>query len=85
MTKDQLLEKLKKELSSIPSDELDGRLAFYSEMIDDRIEEGLDEEAAVAAIGDIDEIIAHEKKKNTSPTNPTKLPREISEEVSLCY
>ena len=58
MTKDQLLEKLKKELSSIPSDELDGRLAFYSEMIDDRIEEGLDEEAAVAAIGDIDEIIA---------------------------
>lgn len=61
MTKDQLLEKLKNELSSLPSDELESRLAFYSEMIDDRIEEGLDEEAAVAAVGDIDEIIAQLK------------------------
>lgn len=57
MTKIQLIEKLKNELSSLPADELENRLAFYSEMIDDRIEEGLSEEDAVAAIGDVDEII----------------------------
>ena len=58
MTREQFVKKLKGELSSLPSEELEGRLAFYSEMIDDRIEEGLSEEEAVAAIGDVDEIIA---------------------------
>ena len=44
MTKTQLIEKLKKELSFLPAEELESRLAFYSEMIDDRIEDGLTEE-----------------------------------------
>ena len=30
---------------------------YYSEMIDDRMEDGLSEEEAVAAIGDLDEIV----------------------------
>lgn len=33
------------------------RLAFYGEMLDDRIEEGLSEDAAVAEIGDANEIV----------------------------
>lgn len=68
MTKIQLIEKLKNELSSLPADELENRLAFYSEMIDDRIEEGLSEEAAIAEIGDIDEIIAQLKADCTTVT-----------------
>ena len=63
MTKSQLLEKFKNELSRLPKDELESRLAFYGEMIDDRIEEGLSEEEAVAAIGDIDAIISQLKSE----------------------
>jgi uncharacterized membrane protein len=76
MTREQFVKKLKCELSSLPSEELEGRLAFYSEMIDDRIEEGLSEEEAVAAIGDVDEIIAQLKAdgqtlcKETDDSNP---------------
>lgn len=61
MNKTQLLEKLKKELSFLPAEELENRLAFYSEMIDDRVEEGLSEDDAVTAIGDIDCIISQLK------------------------
>ena len=81
MNKTQLLEKLKKELSFLPTDELESRLAFYSEMIDDRIEEGLREEEAVAAIGDADEIISQLKSdyrpaKTADPQNPYSRKKE---------
>lgn len=58
MDKKEFLEKLHKGLSGLPQSEIDERLAFYSEMIDDRIEEGLSEQEAVAAIGSVDAIIA---------------------------
>lgn len=51
MTKKEFLRTLEEKLSGFPQGERDERLVFYSEMIDDRIEEGLSEEAAVAAIG----------------------------------
>ena len=61
MTKSQLIDKLKKELSGLPGDEVESRIAFYSEMIEDRMEEGLSEEDAVSAIGNINEIVAQIK------------------------
>lgn len=57
MNKEAFLLKLRKELSGLPQDELAERLTFYSEIIDDRIEEGLSEEEAVAAVGSVDEIV----------------------------
>ena len=57
MTKQEFLEQLRKGLSGLPQAELEERLGFYAEMIDDRMEEGLTEEEAVAAIGAVDEII----------------------------
>jgi len=45
-------------LSCLPQEELEERLAFYNEMIDDRMEEGLSEEEAVAEIGTVHEIAA---------------------------
>ena len=42
----------------MPREDAEERLNFYSEMIDDRMEEGLTEEEAVAAAGDLDEIAA---------------------------
>lgn len=57
MTKKEFLLRLELGLSGFPKDEVAERLAFYSEMIDDRIEEGLSEEEAVDAVGDIDSIV----------------------------
>ena len=56
MTKMQLLMSLHDRLSGLPRDEVEQRLSFYSEMIEDRMEEGLSEEQAVAAIGNVNEI-----------------------------
>ena len=44
-------------LLCLPEDVADEWLLFYSEMIDDRMEEGLSEEEAVAAAGSMDEIV----------------------------
>lgn len=59
MSKQEFLEQLRKGLSGLPQDDIEERLMFYSEMIDDRMEEGLSEEDAVCEIGNIDEIISH--------------------------
>ena len=56
MTKEMFLYGLKCKLSSIPVQEREERLSFYSEMIDDRMEEGMREEEAVASIGTIDAV-----------------------------
>ena len=42
------LDGLKKQLSCLPRQDLAEHLSFYGEMIDDRMEEGITEEEAVA-------------------------------------
>ena len=56
MTKKVFLTELKKKLGKLPKSEVKKRLSFYSEIIDDKIEEGFSEEDAVADVGGIDEI-----------------------------
>ena len=56
MTKLRFLAALEDRLSGLPKEEVQERLRFYSEMIDDRMEEGIPEEEAVAAVGKVDEI-----------------------------
>lgn len=51
MTKDEFLGLLRKELSGLPEADVQKSLDYYSEMISDRMEDGIDEEAAVEAIG----------------------------------
>lgn len=58
MTKLEFLEQLRAGLSGLPQEDIEERLSFYSEMIDDRIEEGLLEEEAINEIGNVDEIVA---------------------------
>lgn len=58
MNKQEFLRDLKAKLSGLPEGEVEERLVFYSEMIDDRIEEGQTEEAAVLGVGSVDEIAA---------------------------
>lgn len=58
MRKIEFLAQLRKGLSGLPQEELAERLTFYSEMIDDRMEEGLSEEEAVSAVGTVEEIVS---------------------------
>lgn len=56
MNKQEFLDQLRLELSGLPKEDVEERLNFYSEMIDDRIEDGLSEEEAVNEIGPSEEI-----------------------------
>ena len=56
MTKLQFLLALHNKLIGLPRNEVEERLSFYSEMIEDRMEEGMPEEEAVAAVGSVDQI-----------------------------
>lgn len=56
MTKLQFLLALHQRLAALPAAEVEERLAFYSEMIEDCMEDGLSEEEAVAAIGTVEEV-----------------------------
>ena len=58
MRKQDFLVRLRKGLSGLPLPEREERVTFYSEMIDDRMEEGLSEEEAVLAVGSVDDIVA---------------------------
>ena len=54
MKKQEFLERLRKNL---PEADREERLSFYSEMIDDRMEEGLSEEEAVEAVASPENIL----------------------------
>ena len=56
MTKEQFIKELREKLAGFPKNEIEERLSFYSEMIDDRVEDGLSEDEAIAGIGTVDEI-----------------------------
>ena len=58
MTKLEFILTLHKKLSDLPQEEVEERLRFFTEMIEDRMEDGVPEEEAVAAVGSIDEIAA---------------------------
>ena len=56
MNKQDFLTQFGKALSGLPQGEIAEHLTFYSEMIDDRIEEGLSEAEAVSAMGPVEQI-----------------------------
>ena len=58
MKKAAFLNELRSRLTGLPQGDLDDRIAFYSEMIDARIEDGMSEEDAVAGMESIDQIVS---------------------------
>lgn len=58
MNKTEFVLSLTKKLNGLPFEEIEDRINFYLESIDDRMEEGLSEEEAVAAVGTVDDIAA---------------------------
>ena len=58
MNKQQFIDALTSRLAYLPLEETEKFIDFYLEAIDDRVEDGMSEEEAVAAMGDI-ESVAH--------------------------
>lgn len=58
MTKQTFLMSLNDALSALSQKDTEEHVSFYREMIEDRMEEGLSEEEAVAAAGSVEEIAA---------------------------
>ena len=57
MTKIEFINEIRKKLSILPREEVDDRINFYSEMIDDKIEDGYSEYDAVKEIGSVDDVV----------------------------
>ena len=58
MNKQGFLASLREGLRGLPPADIEERIAFYDEMIDDRMEEGLTEEEALAELGPVENVIA---------------------------
>ncbi len=71
MTKLEFIMALSQKLSAYPRAEVQQHLSFYSEMIEDRVEDGLSEEEAVAAVGDVEHIAA-EIAAQLTPEKPAR-------------
>ncbi len=56
MNKEQFQLALYDAVRGLPIDDVERSIAYYREMIDERIEDGMSEEDAVAAMGNVDEI-----------------------------
>ena len=78
MNKQEFLQALGKGLSGLPYAEQDKWMDFYGEMIDDRVEEGLSEQEAVAAVGSVDEIAAQITEDVSSAEQKAKPQRRLA-------
>ena len=78
MRKKEFLEKLRASLWAMPEADKQRSLDYYAEMIDDRMEDGLSEEEAVAAISDLDEIV--KQILNESPRPPATVKNESKQQ-----
>lgn len=58
MNKPKFLENLESRISSLPEEDIKRSLEYYSEMIDDCVEDGLSEEEAVKRLGGMDDIVS---------------------------
>ncbi len=56
MTKQEFITQLREKLCGLPQADIEESVIFYSEMIDDRIEDGLSEADAVNELGSVDDI-----------------------------
>ena len=85
MNKEEFLNALRSALAGLPQEDIEERLAFYSESIDDRVEDGLTEEEAVEAIGTVaevrDQIMAERERIAEDRKKLEEARREAEEKV----
>ena len=68
MNKQELLQALEAKLNGLPDQDIKKACEYYSEMIDDKIEDGLSEADADAAHGSVDQIAAQTLSGISLPT-----------------
>lgn len=77
MNKHEFLDHLERLLKSLPRQERQKMLAYYAEMIDDRMEEGMREQEAVQDLGDAGmlakQIVSAQPSKEKKLSNPMKV------------
>lgn len=83
MNKERFLTSLREKLSGLSREDIAERLAFYSEAIDDRMEDGLTEEEAVAQLGTADAIAAQILNEGVQPQPAKKQRRHGALEIVL--
>lgn len=71
MTKLQFETSLRMRLNDLPESEINRYVEYYKEMIDDRMDEGMDEETAVADMGHLDDIEARIRAERQPPVSGT--------------
>ena len=81
MKKFDFITQLRAKLWSIPEADRQRSVDYYTEMIEDRMEEGLSEEEAVAAVGDLEEIV----KTILSETPPIEPARAVKQKRKLTW
>ena len=57
MTREIFLNSLREKLKGLSPEDIEDRISFYDEMIDDMMDEGKTEEEAVAEIGSVDDVV----------------------------
>jgi len=85
MNKLEFLSELATRLNTLPRSEIDKSIAYYSEIIDDRMEDGMSEVNAVCGLGNIEEI-ARETMLDATPLPKLLIPSHpISKlDIILC-
>ena len=58
MNKQQFLAALRERLSIFPDNEIEGYISYYSEMIDDHVEDGYTEQKVIETLGSVDGVMA---------------------------
>ena len=76
MKRQEFIDKLCKKFYYLSESEIEERITFYNEMIDDGMEEGLSEEAAVAKIGSISEILSQMRSERFELSVRADAPRK---------
>ena len=90
MNKQEFLAKLRRGIDGLPLSDINRSLDYYSEMIDDRMENGQSEADAVASMGEVEEIVSQilsgyssEKKESLETQAHTKEKRPIKVLVAV--
>ncbi|MBR5421784.1 MAG: DUF1700 domain-containing protein [Lachnospiraceae bacterium] len=59
MNKEEYIQELRKRLTGLMQNDIDDRVAYYMERVDERMEAGASEEEAVAALGPVDTTVSN--------------------------
>lgn len=73
MNKHEFLLKLSQKLADLTQEDIDKSLDYYSEIIDDSVEDGQSEDEAVEALGSLDEIASQILSDSTVTKKPQPL------------